>query len=161
MLKTIVIAAFLTCGAIGAYGQTAPPQPKSPAPPAERTVSTGDFNVGGDMAASALIGAKVRNDNKETVGKIDDIYLDKDGNIKTIVISVGGFLGVGSKAVAVKWSDIKFGRDDTSVVLTTALTKDALTAMPDYTKAERRQTVPAETANAPPVRPAPAPASSR
>ena len=54
MLKTIVIAAFLTCGAIGAYGQTAPPQPKSPAPPAERTVSTGDFNVG----------AKVRNDSK-------------------------------------------------------------------------------------------------
>ena len=44
------------------------------------------------MAASALIGAKVRNGNKETVGKIDDIYLDKDGNIKTIVISVGGFL---------------------------------------------------------------------
>ena len=114
MLKTIVIAAFLTCGAIGAYGQTAPAQPKSPTAPAERTVSTGDFNVGGDMAASALIGAKVRNDNKETVGKIDDIYLDKDGNIKTVVISVGGFLGVGSKAVAVKWSDIKFGRDDTS-----------------------------------------------
>ena len=40
------------------------------------------------MAASALIGAKVRNDNKETVGKIDDIYLDKDGNIKTVVISL-------------------------------------------------------------------------
>ena len=36
------------------------------------------------MAASALIGAKVRNDDKETVGKIDDIYLDKDGNIGTI-----------------------------------------------------------------------------
>jgi hypothetical protein len=79
MLKTIVIAAFLTCGAIGAYGQTAPPQPKSPTSPAERTVSTGDFNVSGDMAASALVGAKVRNDSKETVGKIDDIYLDKDG----------------------------------------------------------------------------------
>jgi sporulation protein YlmC with PRC-barrel domain len=153
MLKTIVIAAFLTCGAIAAYGQTTPPRPA----PAERTVSTGDFNVGGDMAASALLGAKVRNDNKETVGKIDDIYLDKDGNIKTIVISVGGFLGVGSKAVAVKWSDIKFGRDDTSVVLTTALTKDALTVMPDYTKAERRQPAPPETASAPPARPATAP----
>src|SRR3981081_1324746 len=111
MLKTIVIAAFLTCGAIGAYGQTAPPQPKSPTSPAERTLSTGDFTVSGDMAASALVGAKVHNDNKETVGKIDDIYLDKDGNIKTVVISVGGFLGVVRKAVPVKRRARQVGRD--------------------------------------------------
>jgi hypothetical protein len=70
--------------------------------------------------------------------------------VKTIVISVGGFLGIGGKDVAVKWSDIQFGRDDKSVMLTTALTKDALTAMPDYTKAERRQPEPPETASMPP-----------
>ena len=156
MLKTIVIAAFLTCGAIGAHGQTAQPKPnRQPRRPSARFPPA--TSTSARLAASALIGAKVRNDNKETVGKIDDIYLDKDGNIKTVVMSVGGFLGVGSKAVAVKWSDIKFSRDDTSVVLTTALTKDALTAMPDYTKAEHRQSVPAETANAPPARPATAP----
>jgi hypothetical protein len=161
MLKSIVLAAFLTCGAVAAYAQTAPPASPSPggtpapaATPAERTVSTGDFNVSGDMSASALIGTKVRNANKESIGKIDDIYITKDAAIKVVVISVGGFLGVGSKDVAVKWSDLTFGQEDTSVMVTTSLTKDALLALPDYTKAERRKTMPAETATAPPARPA-------
>jgi sporulation protein YlmC with PRC-barrel domain len=156
MLKTLIVAAVLTGGAVSAYAQTAPAQPSpsspgaAPAPvAAERTVSTGDFNVSGDMSASAIIGAKVRNENKDSIGKVEDVYLDKDGAVKTIVISVGGFLGIGGKDVAVKWSDIQFGRDDKSVMLTTALTKDALTAMPDYTKAERRKPEPPETASMP------------
>ena len=156
MLKTLIVAAVLTGGAVSAYAQTAPAQPSpsspgaAPAPvAAERTVSTGDFNVSGDMSASAIIGAKVRNENKDSIGKVEDVYLDKDGAVKTVVISVGGFLGVGGKDVAVKWSDIQFGRDDKSVMLTTALTKDALTAMPDYTKAERRKPEPPETASMP------------
>jgi sporulation protein YlmC with PRC-barrel domain len=157
MLKTLIVAAVLTGGAVSAYAQTAPAQPSpsspgtAPAPlAAERTVSTGDFNVSGDMSASAIIGTKVRNENKDSIGKVEDVYLDKDGAVKTIVISVGGFLGIGGKDVAVKWSDIQFGRDDKSVMLTTALTKDALTAMPDYTKSERRQPEPPETASMPP-----------
>jgi hypothetical protein len=180
MLKSIVLAAFLTAGAMSAYAQTAPtqPQPTSPAPrapatgapierppierpPVERTVSTGDFNAKGDMASSALRGTKVRNENKESIGKIDEIYLDKDGKVTDVVISVGGFLGVGSKDVAVKWSDLTFGQEDTSVVLTTSLTKDALMALPDYTKTERRKIAPPETASVPPARPTPAPAPSR
>ncbi len=163
MLKSVVLAAFLTCGAIGAYAQTTPSQQSSPAPaaaPADRTVSTGDFNAKGDMASSALIGTKVRNANKESIGKIDDIYLDKDAKVTDVVISVGGFLGVGSKDVAVKWSDITVGQEDNSVVLTTSLTKEALMALPDYTKAERRKPAPPETAAAPPARPT-APAPSR
>jgi sporulation protein YlmC with PRC-barrel domain len=158
MLKSIVLAAFLTCGAISAYAQTqtTPTQPTSPAPataPADRTVSTGDFNAKGDMAASSLIGTKVRNANKESIGKVDDIYLDKDAKVTDVVISVGGFLGVGSKDVAVKWSDLTIGQEDNSVVLTTSLTKDALTALPDYTKTDRRKPAP-ETAAAPPAKPA-------
>ena len=167
MLKSVVLAAFLTCGALSAYAQTTPTQPSSPAPApatapadrpsADRTVSTGDFNAKGDMAASALIGTKVRNANKESIGKIDEIYLDKDAKVTDVVISVGGFLGVGSKDVAVKWSDLMIAQDDTSMVLTTSLTKEALMALPDYTKTERRKPAPPETAAAPPTRPNPAP----
>ena len=163
MLKSVVLAAFLTCGAISAYAQTTPSKPASPAPaaaPVDRTVSTGDFNAKGDRAASALIGTKVRNANKESIGKIDDIYLDKDAKVTDVVISVGGFLGVGSKDVAVKWSDLTIAQDDTSVVLTTTLTKEALMALPDYTKTDRRKPAPPETATAPPARPTP-PTQSR
>ena len=163
MLKSVVLAAFLTCGAIGAYAQTAPTTPTSPAPataPADRTVDTGDFNAKGDMAAGALIGTNVRNANKESIGKIDEIYLDKDAKVTDVVVSVGGFLGVGSKDVAVKWSDITIGQEGDSVVLTTSLTKEALMALPDYAKTERRKPAPPETATAPPARPT-APAPSR
>jgi hypothetical protein len=168
MLKPVVLATFLSCAAVGAYAQTAPTQPTSPLPgapareaaPVERMVSTGDFNARGDMAAGSLIGTKVRNANKESIGKIDEIYMDKDAKITVVVISVGGFLGVGSKDVGVKWSDLTFGQEDTSVVLTTSLTKDALMALPDYTKTERRKNAPPETATAPPARP-PTPAPNR
>jgi sporulation protein YlmC with PRC-barrel domain len=166
----MVLATFLTCGAMSAYAQTAPTQPTSPSPspsapatsaaPVERTVSTGDFNAKGDMATSALRGTKVRNANKESIGKIDDIYLDKDAKVTDVVISVGGFLGVGSKDVAVKWSDITVSQEDNSAVLTTSLTKEALMALPDYTKTERRKPAPPETAAAPPARPT-SPAPSR
>jgi PRC-barrel domain len=168
MLKPIVLAAFLSGAAIAAYAQTAPTQPSSPSPSApvspaapareaasvERMVSTGDFNVSGDMGASALIGTKVRNASKESIGKIDEIYLDKDAKVTVVVISVGGFLGVGSKDVGVKWSDLTFGKEDTSLVVTTSLSKDALMALPDYTKSARRKPAPPETATAPPARPA-------
>ncbi len=142
MLKHLVLATFLTAGAAVAYAQAPPPQQQAATPaPMERTVSTGDFNVSGEMAGSALIGARVRNDARDTIGKIDDVYVDKDGSMKAVVVSVGGFLGVGSKNVAVKWDDLKFGRDGDSLVVTTSLGKEQLEAMPDY-KNERRQPAP-------------------
>jgi sporulation protein YlmC with PRC-barrel domain len=105
---------------------------------ATSTESTGDFNAQGDVSANAMIGAKVKNDAKDTVGTVQDLYVDASGSIKTVVVAVGGFLGVGAKDVAVKWSDIKQSRDGKSVMLTTSLSKDELKSMPDY-KYERRQ----------------------
>ncbi len=110
------------------------------------TTTTGDFNAQGEMSGEALIGATVRNQANESVGKVEDVYVDNAGAIKTVVVSVGGFLGVGTKDVAVKWSDLKFQRDGRSLVIMTNWTKDSLKAMPDY-KYERRQ-----PAGAPPAR---------
>ncbi|MPZ31761.1 MAG: hypothetical protein GEV13_12325 [Rhodospirillales bacterium] len=116
-------------------------------PPADRptdrpdmaaTTSTGDFNATGEMSGNALIGATVRTEKREAVGMIEDVYVDNSGAIKTVVVAVGGFLGVGAKDVAVKWSDLKFSRDDKSIVIMTSWTRDSLKAMPDY-KDERRQ----------------------
>ncbi len=146
MLKQLVVATALTCGAAVAFAQTPPsPSPTTPMPRANTATapaveSTGDFNKAGDMAGSAIIGAKVHDaTKKETVGSIQDVYLDDGGKVKVVIVSVGGFLGVGAKDVAVKWEDIKFGKDGKSLALTTDLTKDALKAMPDY-KSERQKT---------------------
>ena len=102
------------------------------------TEATGDFNASGAVSGNALIGAKVHNTAKETVGSIEDVYLDASLAVDSIVVSVGGFLGVGTKNVAVKWSDLKVGRDGKDLVLTTDWTKDSLKALPDY-KYERRK----------------------
>ena len=132
----------------GIYGPSAN-RMAATTPPADRsvpphqissTVSTGDFNANGQMAGSALIGAKVHNSNNDTIGSVEDIYIDNNGSIQAVVVSVGGFLGMGTKDVAVKWSDIKFGHDGKSLTLTTNWTKDSLKALPDY-KYERRQPV--------------------
>jgi sporulation protein YlmC with PRC-barrel domain len=101
--------------------------------------STGDFNVYGEISGNAFVGTNVRNQSNEIVGKVEDVYIDDRGAIKTIVVSVGGFLGMGTKDVAVRWSDIGRSRDGKSLVLTTNWTKDSLKAMPEY-KYERRQT---------------------
>jgi sporulation protein YlmC with PRC-barrel domain len=145
MLKQLAVATALSCGAAVAFAQTTPPpspttpMPRSNTATAPAVESTGDFNKAGEMAGSALIGAKVHDAKKETVGSIQDVYLDDGGKVEIVIVSVGGFLGVGAKDVAVKWEDInKFGKDGKSLALTTDLTKDALKAMPDY-KSERQK----------------------
>ena len=103
---------------------------------AGNTESTGDFNAQGNVSANAVIGAKVRNASNDTVGSVQDLYVDSSGNIKAVVLSIGGFFG--SKDVAVKWTDIKQNRDGKSVKLTTTLSKDQLNSLPDY-KYDRRE----------------------
>ena len=125
------------------------PATASNAPAATSTESTGDFNVAGDVSANAVIGTKIRNENKDTVGTVEDLYLDSQGATKTVVVSVGGFLGVGAKDVAIKWTDLKQSRDGKSLVLTTNLSKDDLKALPDYTAERRRPAATPEQANAP------------
>ena len=60
----------------------------------------------GDVRASKLIGSSVYNDRDEKVGSVDDIVLGKDNRADEVVVSVGGFLGIGTKLVAVPYSQL-------------------------------------------------------
>ena len=51
------------------------------------------------------------NDSNESLGSINDLLTDKSGNIKAVVIGVGGFLGVGEHLVAVAFDKVKFVDD--------------------------------------------------
>ncbi len=62
----------------------------------------------GNWRASKLAGLRVYNDKDESVGSINDLIMDKSGNIKAVVIGVGGFLGMGEHLVAVPFDKIKF-----------------------------------------------------
>jgi sporulation protein YlmC with PRC-barrel domain len=62
----------------------------------------------GNWRASKVVGLSVYNDNNESLGSINDLLTDKSGNIKAVVVGVGGFLGVGEHLVAIPFDKIKF-----------------------------------------------------
>src|SRR5262249_37827796 len=60
---------------------------------------------------SKLIGLNVYNDQNEKIGSIKDLMVDKSGKIESAVIGVGGFLGMGERDVAVKFSELKWSTE--------------------------------------------------
>jgi sporulation protein YlmC with PRC-barrel domain len=67
-----------------------------------------DSSYQGDWRASKVVGLNVYNDDNSSIGSINDLLTDKSGNIKAVVIGVGGFLGVGTHLVAIPYDKIKF-----------------------------------------------------
>jgi len=102
--------------------------------PAARTSVVADA---GGMRSSKIVGASVYDDEDQKIGSVDDLVIGNDKSLNA-VISVGGFLGIGSKMVEVPFDKLHFGNssDDNHVVMP-GMTKDALIAMPDYHYADR------------------------
>jgi sporulation protein YlmC with PRC-barrel domain len=89
----------------------------------------------GEARASKIIGSSVYNDHDEKVGSIDDLVIGKAGKI-TAVLSVGGFLGMGTKYVEVPYSQLTFGntqRDSDNRVVLKGATKESLKSDAGYT----------------------------
>jgi sporulation protein YlmC with PRC-barrel domain len=63
----------------------------------------------GEYLADDVIGATVRNAQDENIGSVADLVIDQNGQVKAAVLSVGGFLGIGDKHVAVPWNEVKIG----------------------------------------------------
>ena len=78
------------------------------APTAATTASTTTTTASGEWRASKMAGLKIYNDANENVGSINDLLMDKNGDVKIAVIGVGGFLGMGEHLVAVPYDKLKF-----------------------------------------------------
>lgn len=76
--------------------------------PAPATASEMSSSYQGTWRASKMVGLSVYNDSNESIGSINDLLADKSGNIKAVVIGVGGFLGIGEHLVAVPIDKVKF-----------------------------------------------------
>ena len=84
------------------------------------TAAAGDFITKqevGTVRAPKLVGVAVYDTNNKSVGKIDDLLLDKNGAIKVVVIGVGGFLGIGKKDVALPYSAIQWQTEARTVAV--------------------------------------------
>ena len=83
--------------------------------------------------ARGILGRAVKDATGANMGHIVDVVVDPSGQLLAAVIDFGGFLGVGSRKIAVEWSALKFGRavkDGGDVHL--ELTRDQLKAAPEY-----------------------------
>jgi hypothetical protein len=81
--------------------------------------------------ASRIIGSTVYNERNESVGTVDDIILAQGGSSPMAIVSVGGFLGIGAKLVAVPMSGLRWSAADNRWTITGA-TRDSLTSLPAY-----------------------------
>jgi hypothetical protein len=78
---------------------------------------------------SKVVGSTVVNEANENVGTIDDLIVTPTEKVPFAVLSVGGFLGMGSKYVVVPFSSLQV--KDKQMVLPGA-TKDSLKALPEF-----------------------------
>ncbi len=89
--------------------------------------------VQGELATARLAGTPVFNAKAEVVARVSDVILGADGKATTVVLTVGGLVGVGGKTVALPFSALKVGPVvEGSRVLLVDVTKEQLAAAPAY-----------------------------
>ena len=110
-------------------GPTAPeaPQPDktttNPPPPA-KTVLEKDETQG-------ILGKTVRDADGKEMGRIVNVIVDRASQPRAVVIDFGGFLGVGSRKIAVDWAALRIGADKPDQI-TLDLSRDQVKAAPEY-----------------------------
>lgn len=136
MLKTFVIAAALvTAGAGAVYAQkTMSPNDTTVAPTTKGRMgatTTGSTQflttlpMGGQLVSN-WYDKNVYDPSENKLGEIKDMMLDRTGQVDAVIVSVGGFLGIGEKDVAVPFDAIKSTERNNKWWLTMNTTKDAL-----------------------------------
>ena len=157
MRKTLMAAASaVALLALPAMAQTTTQQPPAttttpsttaPAATTGNAVPEGQQQLpDSHLLGSDLIGASVTNANGDSIGKTSDVLVDKSSKtVDAVVIDVGGFLGIGSKSVAIPLDKLTIGaRPDEGVK--TAMTKEQLEALPAFEGRKAEEPPPAAPA---------------
>lgn len=161
------------------FAQDTPPAPPAPAqpaapvpPPSAGTVSKQPESTGtpatviDGQQVESLLGKQVKSATGEDMGHIADIIVDKSGSMRAAVIDFGGFLGVGSRRIAVDWSALRFPKDGKPDHVVVDIPRNELRVAPTYKEGEQVVVLgrpaapqPPVTADPPPPAQAPAPAA--
>lgn len=148
MLKKLLLSTALSAVMVaGALAQTSGPSTPSSPPPAAQAKDS--MNSSGKMnfissqkpdqwLATKFKGTDVVGSDNQKIGNVSDILFDKTGKVEAFVISVGGFLGVGSKEVALAPSsfDVVPGQNGSADKLKLAATKDELKNAQNFARYE-------------------------
>lgn len=91
--------------------------------------------IGYTEKASKLVGLSIKNNQDETVGKVNDLTLDLTaGRVVNVVVSAGGFLGVGDELNFIPPTSFRYNGERNQLVLD--VTKDSLTQAPRFKSTE-------------------------
>lgn len=99
---------------------------EAPAVPAKhlRTIPAGE--------AAGILGKRVLGAAGEDVGMVVDVLIDTTGRPRAAVVDFGGFLGVGTRKIAVDWTFLQFRPGDRTSPVLLDVTADSIRAAPEY-----------------------------
>ena len=104
-------------------------QPAAPAAQPPKAVEAEGY------LASNFLGESVYNGtgaNAENIGDVNDIVIGSKGEVQSVVIGVGGFLGIGEKSVAIEFPKLSWVEANGDRWLVTDASKEQLEALPDF-----------------------------
>jgi putative membrane protein len=110
------------------------------APSAETKKEASEAKAAGKMAAvpsdavsvNEYYKQNVYNSSDNTIGEVSDVLLSKNGQVRAVILSVGGFLGLGGKYVSVPFNALQVTEKNGKRYLVMDTTKEALTSAPGY-----------------------------
>jgi putative membrane protein len=110
------------------------------APSAETKKEASEAKAAGKMAAvpsdavsvNEYYKQNVYNSSDNTIGEVSDVLLSKNGQVRAVILSVGGFLGLGGKYVSVPFNALQVTEKNGKRYLVMYTTKEALTSAPGY-----------------------------
>ncbi|MGM4902074.1 PRC-barrel domain-containing protein [Tardiphaga sp. 866_E4_N2_1] len=139
-MKHFLAVALLGTTVIGsaAFAQSTQPVDRA-APAATAQPADAKMALKGNWRASKLMGLNVYNEANEKLGDINELLVDKSGNVRAVVIGIGGFLGMGEHDIAVSMDKLKFIEEPvrTSSSSTSTASRDTTTGAASSTTANR------------------------
>lgn len=85
------------------------------------------------VTAEELIGSDVRTYDDERIARVDDVLIGADGEIDSLIVTFGGFLGFGSSTVELGADEVELFRGmGDAITVRTDLTPEALEERPEY-----------------------------
>jgi hypothetical protein len=100
-------------------------------PAADPTVRDGRW-VSTRQELESVLGREIRTRVEEDMGRIIDLLADRNGHVQAAVIEFGGFMGIGTRKIAVEWSALRFEMDGKQQAAILEMTRDQLRRAPEY-----------------------------
>lgn len=84
----------------------------------------------------SLLGREVRTRAENDAGRIIDLLTDREGKLQAAVVEMGGFLGIGTRKIAVDWHAFNFDTREQQSFVILELNREQLRLAPEYTARE-------------------------